>query len=456
MATQATTQWSRLLATYAEKTPRSRALFERARDLFPNGVTHIGRDVEPYPIYADRGEGSRKWDVDGNEYVDYFGGHGSLILGHCHPTVTEAVQRQVARAAHYGASHEAEVRWAELIREMIPSAERVRFTNSGTEATHLALRIARAFTGKNKIVRFAGHFHGWHDNVSFPAGGAPGIIPGMVDETILVPAHDIAKATEVLTTRNDIAALILEPTGASFGHVPAPPELLGALRELTARTNVVLIFDEVISGFRCSPGGAQAFYGVRPDMTTLAKILAGGYPGAAVAGRADLLAMLTYTRGKGGIVPPPVPHQGTFNASPVSAVAGVATLEIVRDTDAIQRANQTAAAIRDGMNAAIRRKGAGWCVYGLFSDFHVYANLGGPPASVDDVYSGRVSAQKLKGAMPAELAHKVRIGMLANGVDIIGWPGGMTSAAHTGADVDRTVGAFESVLEALAEDGDLN
>ena len=190
---------------------------------------------------------------------------------------------------HYGACHALEVEWAELVQQLIPSAERVRFTVTGTEATHLALRVSRAFTGKSKIIRFAGHFHGWHDHVCFPPGGAPGIIAGIVEDTLVAAPNDLEQVEHWLASRNDIAALILEPTGATFGQIPTTGEMLRRLRELTARYGVLLIFDEVISGFRCSPGGAQQFYGVTPDLTTLAKILAGGYPGAALAGRADVL-----------------------------------------------------------------------------------------------------------------------------------------------------------------------
>ena len=184
---------SKILRAYAEKTPGSRALHERAKALFPDGVTHVGRFLEPHPIYVERAAGSRKWDVDGNEYVDYLGGHGALILGHGYPAVVEAVTRQAAKGAHYGACHALEVQWAELVQRLIPSAQRVRFTVSGTEATHLALRVSRAFTGKSKVVRFAGHFHGWHDHVCFPAGGAPARAPfGLV---LMTPSGDTRTAT---------------------------------------------------------------------------------------------------------------------------------------------------------------------------------------------------------------------------------------------------------------------
>jgi glutamate-1-semialdehyde 2,1-aminomutase len=427
---------SRILREYDSRTPGSRRLHHRAAALLPNGVTHVGRYLEPHPVYVERASGSRKWDVDGNEYVDYFGGHGALILGHNHPVVMEAVSTQIARGVHYGASHELEVRWAELIREMVPSAERLRFTVTGTEASLLALRLARAFQGKPKIVRFAGHFHGWHDHVCFPPGGAAGVVAGVLEDMIILPANDINAVRNCLAQHGDIAAVILEPTGASFGMVPSGGDFLRQLRALTAEHGVLLIFDEVISGFRCSRGGAQEHFRIKPDLTTLAKIVAGGFPGAAITGRADILSLLDYHDPD---TPPKVTHQGTYNAEPVSAAAGIATLTQVRTTDALERANKTAAAIRDACNDAIRNKGLNWCVHGCFSEFHIHAGGSQPP--------------RQKGSVPAKLIHKIRLGMLCHGVDLVGWPGGLVSAAHTGEDVDRTVHAFRNTLEWLGEEG---
>ena len=442
---------SKILHAYAEKTPGSRALHNRAKALLPDGVTHVGRFLEPHPIYVERAAGSRKWDVDGNEYVDYLGGHGALILGHGYPAVVEAVTRQVAEGVHYGACHELEVRWAEQIRQMIPSAQRVRFTVTGTEATHLALRVSRAFTGKSKIIRFAGHFHGWHDHVCFPPSGAPGVIAGIVEDTLVAAPNDLQQVEQWLASHDDIAALILEPTGATFGQIPTTGETLRRLREMTTRHGVLLIFDEVISGFRCSPGGAQQFYGVTPDLTTLAKILGGGYPGAALSGRADVLQVLDYRRCEERLQSPLVAHQGTYNAGPVSAAAGIATLEEVRRSDAIDRAERTAAAIRDGINAAIRRRGLGWCAYGQFSDFHLYRGHETP----EEIYAGKAPWQSLKGGIPLELANRIRAGFLLHGVDVASWPGGFASAAHTDDDVARTVAAFESTFDMLAAEGAL-
>jgi glutamate-1-semialdehyde 2,1-aminomutase len=439
---------SKLLRSWQDKTPGSKLLHQRARAVLPDGVTHVGRYLEPHPVYVERAAGSRKWDVDGNEYVDCLGGHGALLLGHNHPAVADAVRAQAVNGAHYGACHALEVEWAELVREMIPSAERVRFTVTGTEATHLALRVARAFTGRSTIIRFAGNFHGWHDHVCFPPGGAPGVIDGIADRTLIADPNDVPQVERWLGDRDDIAAIILEPTGATFGQIPTKPEMLRTLRDLTAQRGVLLIFDEVISGFRCAAGGAQELYGVIPDLTTLAKILAGGYPGAAVAGRADVLRVLDYVHDNGGLQLPPVLHQGTYNAGPVSAAAGIATLKQIRGGDAIRQASQTAAWVRNGINSAARRRGLAWCAYGLFSDFHLCRG----EASPDDIYAGRVPWRSLKGGIPLELINRIRVGFLLNGVDIAGWPGGFTSSEHTAEDAERIVTAFERTFDVLAEE----
>jgi glutamate-1-semialdehyde 2,1-aminomutase len=446
---------SRILRAYAEKTPASAALYARALHVFPGGVTHAGRYLEPHPVFVSRAAGSRKWDVDGNEYVDYFGGHGALLLGHNHPAVMEAAAAQLARGTHFGASHELEVEWAELIQRLLPSAERVRFTNSGTEATLLALRAARAYTARPMVIRFNGHFHGWHDHAAAAAELPPGILKEIAAGILLCPPNDIEYVRNLCESRDDVAAAILEPTGATFGQIPLAPDFLRVLRELTARRGVVLIFDEVISGFRCSPGGAQGFYGVRPDLTTLAKIVAGGFPGAALVGRADILSSFAYGHAGERIQPPAIPHQGTFNGSPVSAAAGIAALRVISTTDIIARANAAAAAIRDGINSAARKLGVNWCAYGDFSAFHIFPNPGNEAISAADIQAGKVHWKKLKGATPLELIQKIRAGFLLHGVDVVGWPGGVVSGVHDGQDVDRTVSAFESVLQMLAEEGDL-
>ena len=323
-----------VIDTYKAMHPKSSALYERARGIIPGGVTHDGRHMKPFPVYVERALGSHKWDVDGHEYIDYWMGHGALFLGHCHPAVVKAIQEQAARGTHFGASHELEVRWAELITKLIPSAQMVRFAMSGTEATHLALRIARAFTGRNKVVKFQGHFHGWHDGVvaavnpPYDVPMSAGVPESVLDQLLVCPPNDI-KSVDTMLERGDVAAVILEPAGGQSGTTPTIPGYLQELRSLTTRHNVVLIFDEVITGFRYSPGGAQAYFGVTPDMTTLAKIVAGGLPGAAIVGKKELMSMMAHRGEPVFDRSQRVAQNGTFNSNPVCAAAAIATLELV-------------------------------------------------------------------------------------------------------------------------------
>ncbi len=451
---------SRIVEAYQSKTSTSQQLAVEASKIFPSGVTHDSRYLQPYGIYVERGDGSRKWDVDGNEYVDYAGGHGALLLGHNHPAVTDAVQQQLKRGTHYGANHQLEMQWAELVRRLIPSAERVRFTNSGTEATLLAFRLVRAHTGKLKIVRFMTNFHGWQDHVAFGVGThhdgtpTPGVLPAVAENQLLCPPGDIDAVRQLLASRDDVAAIIVEPTGASWGQVPIAPQFLKDLREVTTEHDVILIFDEVITGFRCSPGGAQAHYGVTPDLTTLAKILAGGFPGGALVGQKDILDWLDHQACKDADREK-VPHQGTFNANPISAAAGIAMLEIVADTDACQRANDYAAQLREELAGVIRDEGVDWCVYGSFSGFHIFLNPDHEPVAAQDILAPSFDFQKIKRSSSSPLAHKLRLGMLIHGVEIFGWPGAITSAAHTAEDRERTVEAFRNTLRMLKEEGEL-
>ena len=370
---------SKIEAAYRAMTPKSAELARQAARQLPSGLTHDSRHMWPYGIYTDHAEGSRKWDVDGNDYVDYYGGHGSLLLGHGRPEVKEAVQRQMEKGTHFGTCHELEVRWSGLIQEMIPCAERVRFHSSGTEATHMAIRLARAFTGRSKIVRFYGHFHGWHDHVTFGVDshfdGTPsiGISDKVAQDVVLVPPHDVDRVRQVLESDGDVAAVMIEPIGSNSGKVPATGETLRQLRALTSQYGAVLIFDEVVTGFRVSPGGAQAHYGVVPDLTTLAKIVAGGLPGGAVCGRKDIMDYLDFEVSKEA-GREKVRHQGTFNANPVSAAAGVAALEIIKTGEPGARADATAETVRAELNRVLTEENVPWAIYGEFSVFHIFTN----------------------------------------------------------------------------------
>ena len=444
--------------SYEAMTAGSFALADQARALLPSGIAHDGRHFDPYPVYIERGSGPLKWDVDGNQYVDYFGGHGALMLGHGHPAVTAAVHAQLDRGTHFGACHELEVRWADLVCRMVPSAERVRFTSSGTEATLMALRLARAATGRSKLLRFRGHFHGWHDHMTsghtnhFDGTPTTGVLDGIAMGVLLADPNDVAGVTRLFEQHKDIAAVILEPTGANFGRMPIRPDFLRVLRELTSASGAMLIFDEVVTGFRVAPGGAQEALGVTPDLTTLAKILAGGLPGGAVAGRKDLLDLLDFdvTKARGL---EKIAHPGTYNANPLSAAAGVATLEILGSTDAIARANAFGEALRNGLNEVLHEEGVKWAVHGSYSGFHIFTNPQGAdisPLSFDaeaciPTLMGRVKGEGITG--------KLRMGMLVNGVDVNNGPSGVISALHGDAELTTTIDAFRTTIRALRREG---
>ncbi|MGI4953784.1 MAG: aspartate aminotransferase family protein [Janthinobacterium lividum] len=446
-----------VVAAYRSRTPGSERLAEQARALFPNGTTHDSRNLDPYGVYVERAQGPHKWDVDGNRYVDFFGGHGALLLGHNHPAVTAAAAGALAQGTQFGANHPTEVRWAQAVQRMVPSAERVRFTSSGTEATLMAIRLARAFTGRTQLLRFRGHFHGWHDQVTIGASshydGTPtaGVLQGIADAALLLDPGDIDGVRQALATRHDIAAVILEPTGSSFGQVPLDAAFAAALRAETERAGVLLIFDEVVTGFRVSQGGAQAAYGITPDLTTLAKILAGGMPGGAVAGRQDILdhidAAASKTAGREKIQ-----HQGTYNANPVSAAAGLAALELIEATDPGARADASAATLRDGLNAVFRSENLDWAVYGTSSGFHTFFNPDRLPAHPFDPAAHGYVALK---ATPEALAHKMRLALLVNGVDLNSRLGGFLSATHEPEDIAHTIDAFRESIRMLRREGEL-
>jgi glutamate-1-semialdehyde 2,1-aminomutase len=438
-----------LTAKYEAAFPKSRALFEHARTLFPNGVTHDLRYLEPFPIYVARAQGSHKWDVDNHELIDYWAGHGALLLGHCHPKVVAAVQRQMELATHPGACHELEIRWAQLVRQLVPSAERIRFTSSGTEATLMALRIARIFTGKPRVLKFAGHFHGWHDALTPGADGYDSQLPSGVTaevgaQTVVIPPNDIELVERTLASDPSIGCVILEPTGGHWGAVPIRGPFLRALREATKRHNCLLIFDEVITGFRVSPGGAQAYYDVKPDLTALAKILAGGLPGGCLAGREEVMSVLEFRSGS-----KKMKHPGTFNANPLSASAGIATLELVAKGDPCRRANEIAKLLRQQLNELFNDSALPWVAYGEFSGFRLLPQYTGPKPTEDSFVPYGGDFEKLEVAQDRRLVQAFRKAMLLHGVDLTGL-GGMTTAMHSEADVERTVAAVKASLALLA------
>jgi glutamate-1-semialdehyde 2,1-aminomutase len=428
---------------YRDKHPTSAKLAERARQAIPGGITHDIRHLVPFAVYIDRAAGSRKWDVDGHEYIDYWMGHGALFLGHCHPAVVQAVQAQMAQGTHLGASHELEVRWAELVNRLVPSAELTRFTMSGTEATHLAMRVARAYTGRTRIVKLAGHFHGWHDgavagvNPPYEVPMSAGVPGTTMEQTLICPPNDI-KAVETALQRGDVAAVILEPAGGQAGTTPTIPGYLHELRTVTARHGVVLIFDEVITGFRYAPGGAQEYFGVTPDLTTLAKIVAGGLPGGALCGQRAIMSILAFRGDPDWDRSQRVAHAGTFNANPLSAAAGIATLELCADASLQARATKAGEELRRGLAEAMRRVGVPGTCYGEASIYHVS-------------FEGKPGLAGFDRPRKGPLYHVLRCALLNEGVDCSmnhGW----VSAVHSDEDIERTLRAYERAFRAMAAD----
>jgi glutamate-1-semialdehyde 2,1-aminomutase len=450
---------SRIIAAYRERTGGSAELAKEASKLFPSGITHDARNVDPYGVFIARAQGPHKWDVDGNRYIDYFGGHGALLLGHHHPVVTAAVRQALDEGTQFGASHPREIQWAHAIQRLVPSAERIRFTSSGTEATLMAVRLARALTGRQTLMRFKGHFHGWHDQMAsgytnhFDGSPTPGVLPGVADKSILLNPGDVAAVREAFATNPDIAGVIYEPTGSSFGQVPLDAAFAQELRRLCTQHGALLMFDEVVTGFRATRGGAQMAFGVRPDLSTFAKIVAGGLPGACVAGRKDILDLLDFQvaertgREK-------ISHPGTFNANPVSAAAGTAALTVIAETDASDEACAAAASLRENLNGVLAQEHVPWAVYGTYSGFHLFVNPSGLAVGPRNFEPTKIPLEDMKN-QPKALINKLRLAMLINGVDLNPRGGGLLSCTHTAADVAATTAAFHEAIRMLKQEGEL-
>jgi glutamate-1-semialdehyde 2,1-aminomutase len=350
-----------LVDDYRARTPGSAALFERASGSIPGGSTRTTVFSPPYPPYMVRGAGIRTWDVDGNEYRDFLGNYTSLILGHSHPVVVEAVNEQIARASAFAAPTEVEVELAEEIRSRLPSVERIRFTNSGTEATMFAIRAARAFTGRPGVARFDHSYHGTHDTVQAWTLGVPDEVSRLVVE---LPWGDADGVERVLgPVERDVAAIIIEPVQGAGGVRAADPAFLARLREIASRIGALLVFDEIIA-FRVGPNGAQGRLGVRPDLTTLGKIVGGGYPLAAFGGRADVMDQFDARR------PRALGHGGTFNGNPVAAAAGLATLRYLTP-DRYADLEELGDRFRTRLADALGRSGVDARVDGIASLFQV-------------------------------------------------------------------------------------
>ncbi len=383
MALTSADRLARAIETYRRATPGSAALYARAATRLPGGVTSNVKYFAPYPIYMTRAAGSRLWDVDGREYIDYCLGFGPLIAGHGHPRVLEAVRAEVDRAGTFifGAPTDLELRFAERLTRHLPSAQMVRFTGSGTEATLHALRLARGATGRSRVIKFEGHYHGVHDHVlwnldrALPAYAASdGIPPATAGQTIVLPWNDLAALQTGLGT-DDVAAVIAEPVARGVLHPDR--EFLAALRRETARRGIILIFDEVVTWPRLGLGGAQGRYSVAPDLTALGKALGGGLPLGALAGRRELMELMRPPASRDDDSGIHVFHGGTHNGTPAALAAGLATLNVLEEPGVMEGVDARADQLRDGLRELASRYGVALQVLGQGSAVDFYFNATG-------------------------------------------------------------------------------
>ncbi len=415
------TQPMNLTETYLARTPGSAALFERATASIPGGSTRTTVFNRPYPPYMVRGEGLRTWDVDGNEYRDFLGNYTSLILGHAHPDVVAAVEAQVRRGSAFAAPTEVEIELAEEIRRRLPSVERIRFTNSGTEATMFAIRAARAFTGRPLLAKFEKAYHGTHDTA---LAGTPGVPDGISNLVVALPWDDADGVERGLAGRErEVAAIIIEPIQGAGGVRAADPAFLRFLRDYADRIGAVLIFDEIIS-YRIGPNGAQGIFGVRPDLTTLGKIIGGGYPLAAFGGRVEIMDRFDARR------PGALSHGGTFNGNPVGAAAGLATLRFLTP-DRYERLASLGERLRERIRTGIASQDLDARVAGIASLFQVFA---GPSLEGEDALSA---------------TETLFLGLLVNGFHLAPRGMGAISTPATEADVDALADAVVGRLVAM-------
>ncbi len=341
---------------------KSKKLFEAAQKVIPGGVNspvRAFRAVGGQPLFIDRAEGAFVWDVDGNRYIDYVLSWGPLILGHANPQVVEALQRAVKRGTSYGAPTALETRLAELVVELVPSAEQVRFVNSGTEATMSVLRLARAYTGRDKIIKLQGNYHGHADFLLVQAGSgvatlglpdSPGVPQGATQDTLTAPFNDLSAIESLFKAQGgEIAGIILEPVAGNMGVIPPAEGYLEGLRELCAEHGALLIFDEVMTGFRVSLGGAQEYYGVMPDLTALGKVIGGGLPVGAYAGREEIMQTVAPAG--------PMYQAGTLSGNPLAMTAGIETLKALIEPGVFDKLVERTTVLCEGIGAAAETAG---------------------------------------------------------------------------------------------------
>ncbi|HET9982443.1 MAG TPA: glutamate-1-semialdehyde 2,1-aminomutase [Longimicrobiales bacterium] len=424
---------------------RSAELFRRAQELIPGGVNspvRAFRGVGGEPFFADRAAGARVWDVDGNEYVDYVLSWGAILLGHAHPSVVRAVQDAATRGTSYGIPTGAEVELAELVTRMLPSVEMVRFVSSGTEATMSALRLARGFTGRDLVLKFAGCYHGHGDSFLVQAGSgvatlglpdSPGVPAALASLTLTVPYNDVEAVDAAFRAHGErIAAVIVEPIVGNAGYIPPAEGFHEALRRLTREHGALLIFDEVMTGFRVAPGGAQERFGIVPDLTTLGKVVGGGLPVAAYGGRREIMERVAPSG--------PIYQAGTLSGNPLAMAAGVAQLLHLRESRPHEELERRANQLLDGLLGAARELGLpawGGAMGGMWG-FHF---VEGPVRNFEDAR-----------ATDIELFRRFFWGCLRRGVNFApsAFEANFLSLAHGDAEIDFTVDVMRQALEEAA------
>jgi glutamate-1-semialdehyde 2,1-aminomutase len=425
--------------------PRSHEIFHRATEVLVGGVNspvRAFRAVGGDPIIVERAQGARLWDADGNEYIDYVCSWGALVLGHTHPKVTEAIRDQAGRGTSYGMPTELEVELAGRIRAALPSCEKVRFVSSGTEATMSALRLARAATGRDLVIKFEGCYHGHADSFLSEAGSglatlgiaaSPGVPQGLAALTLNAPYNDAGAVEQIFAQHRDkIAAVIVEPVAANMGVVPPSPGFLKSLRELSTRHGALLIFDEVITGFRVCYGGAQTAFGITPDLTTLGKIIGGGLPVGAYGGRRDLMDRVAPLG--------PVYQAGTLSGNPLAMRAGVATLDLLAAPGVYESLDARSRRLEEGIQAALKQT----VVPGVAARVGSLLTVFFSPGPVRNYSDAKKSDTRRFAAFFRA--------MLERGVFLAPsqFEALFVSAAHSDQDIDRTVAACRESLAVAA------
>ena len=441
------------ISKYMENTALSKQLFERAQVLMPGGVSHDYRYFPPHPFFINRAEGSKIRDVDGNEYIDLWMGHSAMILGYNSPVVKEALNEVADIGIHWGILHEYELSFAELIKESVPCAEKILFATSGTEATMHAVRLARAFTKKGTILKVSGGWHGGNSELSwairqpFEEPESAGILPCYGKYVRAIPFNDTKETLKILSAINeDLAGVIIEPVVGAGGFIPAEKEYLEMLRDETQRRNSLLIFDEIVTGFRLGLGGAQEVYGVVPDLVTLGKVVGGGTNIGVIAGKGEIMSLCapTIQRKKGEGV---MAGGGTFSCSPLSMIVGcrVGTY-LKKNVKAVYpKINQLGTKLRLGMKKALESKGGYVQTPGIGS----LCGLCFPLDPNTTTIKSPSRMQELTNMK--KVNHEFRIRMINHGV-FITFGGGAISFAHTEEDIDQIIAATTEVAEEMSYD----